>query len=121
MPTIPSAARHTAALGFHNAAVHEMGKGFLKGTVKHGARNYEVVIWSLDSQLPALVPGGLDLKERLQFSILKKDLRTAIPEGETVIYVEMKRAYVIDRLLDETTDATSWRYEARRAPGSDPA
>ncbi len=120
MPTIPSAARHAAALSIHNQATEVLGKGFLPGTIKHDGRSYEAAIWSLDAQLPALVTGGLDYKERIQFTIEKSHLRNAFEDGAVVIYVQMKRAYTIERILDETADATSWRFEARRAPGSDP-
>lgn len=120
MASIPSAARHAAALSLHNQATEALGKGFLKGTIKHDGRTYEAAIWSLDPQLPALVTGALDYKERLQFSIAKSSLRVAFADGAIVIYIEMKRAYAIERILDETSDVTSWRFEARRVTGSDP-
>lgn len=121
MPSIPSDSAFKTGLSFHNAAVNAMGKGFLSGTIKFEGRSYPAAIWALDGKLPSVVTGGLDLGERLQFSIEKRDLPNVFEEGATVIYVQMKRAYVIDRINNETADATSWHFEARRAPGGDPA
>lgn len=120
MPSIPSAVRHTAALSMHNAALEPLGRGFQPGTIKVGANSYAASIWSHDPQRPVLLAGGLDLPERIIFTIPKATLPAAIAHGAIVIWQEMNRAYAIDRIDQEGSAAASWQFEARRAPGGDP-
>lgn len=105
----------------HNASLEPMGRGFQPGTIQVGATNYSASIWSHDAERPVLLAGGLELPERIIFTIPKSALPAAFAHGAIVIWQEMKRAYTVERTDQEASAATSWQFEARRAPGSDPA
>lgn len=121
MPTIPSPSRHAAALAMHNQAEETLGKGFLPGTIRIASgKDYAASIWQHDAQRPNLIPGAMDLQERIVFTIEKTILREAFAQGITVIWKEMGRAYNVERVENEDARHTSWQFEARRISGADP-
>ena len=116
----------------HGATQHlgESMRGGKPGTIKliSTGKTWKAAIWRHDPEAPALADGGPVLKERLVFTIRK----TLLPDptllfggeeatGALVIYVELKRAFAVEITGQETSDHIVWKFEARRAPGSDPA
>lgn len=106
-----------------------MGEGLRSGTIKikDTALSYPAAIWRHDPDQPDVVNGGILLKERLVFTIRKTKLAdpTLLFGGEqatgaTIIYHELGRAFVVESAAQETPDHIAWKFEARRAPGSDP-
>lgn len=77
-------------------------------------------LWRHDPERSDVVEGGILLKERLVFSIRKDVQPTAFEEG-TVIRCDITghTAFIVETVMQITTDHVAWKYEARRAPGSD--
>lgn len=130
MPSIPPASAFRAALDRRLGAVQHMGEGFRTGIIElaNGSMQWNAAIWRHDPERPDLVDGGLALRERIVFTIRKSDLPDATllfggaqATGATIIWREMGRAFVVEHIDQETSDHIAWRFEARRAPGSDPA
>ena len=80
----------------------------------------DAALWKHDPERRDVVEGGLLLKERLVFSIRKALQREAFEEG-TVIRCDItgNKAFIVETVMQVTTDHIAWKYEARRAPGSD--
>ncbi len=81
---------------------------------------HDAALWRHDPERRDLVEGGLLLKERLVFSVRKAVQPTAFEEG-TLIRCDITggTAFIIETVMQVTTDHIAWKYEARRAPGSD--
>lgn len=106
-----------------------MGEGLRCGTIKlaGATTKWTAAIWRHDPEKPDLVDGGPVLKERIVFTIRKTALAdpTVLFGGEEatgarIVYVELGRAFVVQFAAQETPDHIAWKFEARRAPGSDP-
>lgn len=103
-----------------------MGLGTIK--LADGSKQWCAAIWRHDSEAPSLVDGGSKLEERIVFTIRKTLLRDPTllfggddeANGARIIYVELKRAFVVKSPAQETPDHIAWQFEARRAPGGDP-
>lgn len=125
MPAYPPAAAYSGGITRHREAVQSMGEGLRSGSIIHGsgaeAQTYTAAIWRHDGSKPALMEGGIELAERIVFSIRKTDLAAPFAWGTIVVYDEMGRAYRVDVTDQETADHIAWRFEASRVPGSDPS
>lgn len=133
MPSTPPASTIGAAFDRMHGATQHLGesmRGGKPGTIKliSTGKTWKAAIWRHDPEAPALADGGPVLKERLVFTIRKAQLPdpTVLFGGEEatgalVIYVELKRAFAVEITGQETSDHIAWKFEARRAPGSDPA
>lgn len=120
MSTIPSAAKHAAALAkLHESAVETLGRGFEPGTIIAAGRPYQAEIWKHDTERANLIPGGLDLPERIVFTISKRLLAAAFEQGVVIEWKELGRRYKIERTEQERANVTSWQFEAKRAPGGE--
>jgi hypothetical protein len=80
----------------------------------------DAALWRHDPERRDLMEGGLLLKERLVFSVRKAAQPTAFEEG-TLIRCDITggKAFIVETVMQVTTDHIAWKYEARRAPGSD--
>lgn len=112
----------------HHQAVQAVGEGMRGETpVKiYYGDTFETflaaALWRHDPERRDVVEGGVLLKERLVFSIRKGIQATAFEEG-TIIRCDItgNKAFIVETVMQVTTDHIAWRYEARRAPGSDPS
>lgn len=131
VPSTPPASALRAAFALQHAATQELGEGMRAGTIKLADANpsFAAAIWRHDPEAPSLIDGGPKLEERIVFTIRKTLLGDPTllfggddeASGARIIYVELGRAFVVKSAAQETADHSAWKFEARRAPGSDPA
>lgn len=123
MPTLPTASTARAALGRHHGAVQHIGEALRSGTIRlaDDSARWAVAIWRHDPERRVAGDGGMVLTERLIFTVAKTAMPTALADGTVIVYVELGRAFIVEHIDQETSDHIAWRFEARRAPGSDPA
>lgn len=97
-------------------------RGGKPGTIvlKSNGKSFAAAVWRHDPERRDAVEGVQMLKERIVFTIRKDLMKEAILQDDVVIWKEMKRAYIVDLTSQESADHVAWRFEARRAPGSDP-
>lgn len=86
------------------------------------ASHLVAAIWRHDPQRGDVTEGGFVLRERLVFTI-RKVIQPTVFEAGTIIRCDItgNKAFIVETITQITTDHIAWRYEARRAPGSDPS
>jgi len=126
VPNLPPASVTFKAHQRHHQAVQAVGEGMRSERpvrISFGntfSSSLDAALWRHDPERRDVVEGGVMLKERLVFSIRKALQREAFEEG-TVIRCDItgNKAFIVETVMQVTTDHIAWKYEARRAPGSD--
>lgn len=109
MPSIPSAAKHRAALDLHNAAL----RPFQPGVVTIAGAVFSAVL-TIGEFEPKLLEDGINYREAqdAQFDVLKSALPTApVPNSEVTIKGEVFR--VVNSGSQDDYDP-AWHITARR-------